>query len=299
MSSIVERVFIVGGTGNIGRKVVNDLLDNNVAVTLYARNPVKVQDLFSSHKNSKHLVNVVQGDYHDLSPIQEGIKGHTRLFLLVADFNNFVNCKLTISQYAYVAGVQQIVDISSFSVNAGWRESLIGSNHYLAEKAIFEIPNRGHFVALRPGRFMSNIFMQAQTMTTTGAMYDITDPNKAHGWISPNDIGAVAAVILREDIKKHADAVYHLTGDVSTPSKLVHIISSLIDRDIAYIQISPVQKYNKLMETGHISHLLAIDLIDNLENNRDDVITPTIEILLGRKPETLEEYLLANKSQFY
>ncbi|KAF1802559.1 hypothetical protein V8B55DRAFT_1481020 [Mucor lusitanicus] len=286
-----ERVFILGSTGNIGQKAVNDLLDNKIPVTLYARSPEKVASLFSSD-----LVSVVKGDYSDLSPIKEGIKGHTRLLLLVADFGDFINVKKTVATYAYEAGVQQVVDISSFSVNMGWRTSVIGSHHYHGEKAVFDIPNRGYFVALRPGRFMSNHFGMARPIADKG-LYDTSEPSRAQGWISPNDIGAVAAVVLREDVKKHSDAVYNLTGDVVTGAERAIIFSRITGHEIKYIQVPAVQKYNKIMESGHFPHLFAIDLVDNLDSNDDDKITPCIEILLGRKPETLEEYLSANKDK--
>jgi uncharacterized protein YbjT (DUF2867 family) len=288
-----ERVFVIGGTGNIGAKCVNDLLAKNVAVTLYARNPEKASAMFSQHNSD--LVQIIKGDFVDLSPIQEGIKGHTRLFLLVGDFSSFVKTKHTIAKYAYEAGVKQIVDISSFTVNMGWRTSVIGSNHYLGEKAIFDIPNRGHFVALRPGRFMSNMFNMTRPLAD-GAVYDQADADHPHGWISPNDIGAVAAVVLSEDFEKHCDAVYNLTGDVSTSAQRVQALSRILGREVAYRQVSPAQKYAKIMESGHFPHLFALDLCDNLELEDNAKVTPCIEILLGRKPETMEEYLAANKS---
>lgn len=289
--STTERVFILGSTGNIGQKAVNDLLANKIPVTLYARSPEKVASMFSSD-----LVNVVQGDYSDLSPIREGIKGHTRLLLLVADFGDFVKVKKTVATYAYEAGVKQVVDISSFSVNMGWRSSVIGSHHYHGERAVYDIPNRGYFVALRPGRFMSNLLGMVRPIADKG-LYDTCAPDCPQGWISPNDIGAVAAVVLREDVKKHSDAVYNLTGDVVTSAERAAIFSRVTGHDIKYTQVPAVQKYNKIMELGHFPHLFAIDLVDNLECNNDDKVNPSIEVLLGRKPETLEEYLSANKHQ--
>lgn len=42
-----ERIFIVGGTGNIGIALVHELLDKNAAVTLFTRNPAKINAFFS------------------------------------------------------------------------------------------------------------------------------------------------------------------------------------------------------------------------------------------------------------
>ncbi|KAK4514748.1 Vacuolar inheritance and morphology protein [Mucor velutinosus] len=284
-----EKVFVIGATGNIGVKAVNDLLDHKIPVTLFARSPEKVASLFSSD-----LVNVIQGDFKDLSPIKEGIKGHTRLFLLVSDFYDFVNIKKTIATYAYEAGVKQIVDISSLVVNLGWRSTSIGSIHYYAEKAIYDIPNRGHFVALRPGRFTSNHLGMMRPLADKG-LFDNGAPDSPQGWISTNDIGAVAAVVLREDVNKHMDAVYSLIGDVVTSNERAAILTRITGQNIKYTQISPVHKYHKIMESGHIPHVFALDLVTDLDGH-DDKTTPIIEILLGRKSETVEEYLTANKN---
>ncbi|KAL9558814.1 hypothetical protein MBANPS3_000714 [Mucor bainieri] len=271
-----EKVFVIGGTGNIGQKAVNDLLEHNIPVTLFARSPEKVASLFSND-----LVNVIQGDLKDLSPIKEGIKGHTRLFLLVSDFYDFVSIKKTVATYAYEAGVKQIVDISSFIVNLGWRSTSIGSIHYYAEKAIYDIPNRGHFVTLRPGRFTSNHLGMMRPLADKG-LFDNGAPDALQGWISTNDIGAVAAVVLREDVKKHLDAVYSMIGDVVTSNERAAILSRITGQDIKYTQVSSVQKYHKIMESGHFPHVFALDLVSDLD---------------GRKPETVEEYLTANKDK--
>ncbi|KAI8048592.1 uncharacterized protein B0P05DRAFT_480984 [Gilbertella persicaria] len=285
-----ERVFIVGGTGNIGEKTVHDLLANNVPVTLYARNPEKVKSTFTV---KSELISIVQGDYNDLSPLKKGVEGHTRLFLLIADFGVFVKTKQTIAEYAYAAGVKQIVDISSFTVNGGWRSSFIGSNHYLAERAIFEIPNRGAFVALRPGKFMSNLHSMAR-IATEGVLYDTDPADKPQTWISTNDIGAVAAVILQEDIQKHGDNTYTLNSDIATPAQVAAIISRLLGREIPFKQLSSAEHYHKLVG-HHVPHSLAFDLCDNLKSIEETRVGAAVEVLTGRKPETLEEYLTANK----
>ncbi|KAG1294060.1 hypothetical protein G6F66_005550 [Rhizopus arrhizus] len=141
-----ERVFIVGGTGNVGSRVVRNLIAKNIPVTLYARSPEKVNALFSGNE----LVKTLQGDYDDLSPLKEGLKGHIRLFLLINDYTKFSQLKETIATYAYEAGVKQIVDISSLSVSFPWRSNMNGNMHRLGEEAILNIPNRGYVVALRP-----------------------------------------------------------------------------------------------------------------------------------------------------
>ncbi|KAI8339813.1 hypothetical protein BD560DRAFT_450776 [Blakeslea trispora] len=290
MSNSTERVFIIGGTGNIGVKTVNDLVANNVPVTLYARNPEKVKTTFTTNNN---LIQVVKGDYSDLSPLKEGVKGHTRLFLLVSDFSRFAEIKREIAEYAYAAGVKQIVDISSFTVDHGWRRSYLGQEHYLGEKSVLDIPNRGKFVALRPGVFMSNLFWQSN-VNTEGYICDDIPADQPQSWISPNDIGAVAAVILQGDANKYGDAVYGLHSDVVTPAERAAIFSKILGREIPYKQVTPIERYHKMVE-HHTPPPIALDMVDNLVGSDMQRVTPCIEILTGKKPETLEHYLTTNK----
>lgn len=66
---------------------------------------------------------------------------------------------------------------------------------YYGEKVIFDILNRGYFVAFRIDRFMSNLLKGRSS-----GVYSTVSLNFHLGLISLSDIGAVAAVVLREDI---------------------------------------------------------------------------------------------------
>lgn len=286
-----ERVFILGGTGSIGKRVVKDLLAKKVPITLYARTPSKVESMYACHDG---LLSIVQGDFGDLTPLKAGIQGHTRLLLLVAEFTTFAETKRSIAEIAYEAGVTQIVDISSSLVNAGWRTSFVGYFHYGGEKAVYDLPNRGYFVTLRPTRFMSNLL---RVPVIDGKLYETIPGDRPQGWISPNDIGSVAAVVLMEDPAKHGDDVYTLVGDIRTPNERAQIVSRILGEDVSYIQIPYVAKYNQLLSLGgYFNHNVAIDLCGAGEEYDDARITPEISILLGREPETVEEFLSADKA---
>ncbi|GAN04753.1 nucleoside-diphosphate sugar epimerase [Mucor ambiguus] len=288
-----ERIFIIGPTGSIGSKTVQDLLANQVPVTLYARNPSKVTAMFP--QANSELLKVVQGDFEDLSPIKEAVKGHTRLYLIASDLSTYAQVKKTIATYAYAAGVKQIVDISSSYIDHGWRTTAIGQMSYIAESGVFNIPDRGYLVTLRPTRFMGNMLGQMSRYVNQG-IFNNVPKDFAQGWASNNDIGALAAVILQEDIHKHQDAVYNMTSDVCTPAQFTAILSKIVGKDLPYHQITDVQMYNALMQAKIFPHPVAIEFID-YRDEKSTHVTPCIEIMLGRKPETLEEFLNANKDK--
>ncbi|GAN09697.1 nucleoside-diphosphate sugar epimerase [Mucor ambiguus] len=291
-NTITERMFIIGGTGNAGTKTVQDLVSKNISVTLYARNPSKVAELFSENP----LINVIHGDLADLTPLKEGLSGHTRLFLLYSNFEDFIEKKVTIAKLAYAAGIKQIVDVSSITASESWRSGYVGAMHRDAEQGILNIPNRGTLVALRPGRFMSNL-LTFERPTPDGVMYDAVDADDTQGWISPNDIGAVAAAVLSEDIKKHGDMVYELIGDVVTLNQRSIITSRILERPIRYQKVSTSSKYDQLMKTGMFPHGAAYNLAASIPTvPPTTAISTGIPILIGREPETLEQYILSNKA---
>ncbi|KAJ8659894.1 hypothetical protein O0I10_004487 [Lichtheimia ornata] len=288
---MTERVFVIGGTGNIGERVVRQLLENNVQVTLYTRSPTKAQAMFPN-------ATIVQGDYEDLQPLGRALEGHTRLFLLIVDYGCMGRLKGAISSMAYRADIRQVVDISSLAVTLPWRSSFLGHAHRQGEEAILANPNRqGYYVALRPSMFMSNhLWIDVHTIKKQNVLRHTAEPDELEGWISPNDIADLAARVLLEPMEKHGDAVYEMNGCVLTPKERAAAFSRVLGREITYEQITPQEKYNFMTQTMGIPHLMALDLVALFKGvNKQSMCLP---ILLGKEPESFEEYLKQHKNVF-
>ncbi|KAI7879496.1 NAD(P)-binding protein [Lichtheimia hyalospora FSU 10163] len=285
-----DKVYVLGATGNIGAEVMQDLLNSGVPVTAYVRNPAKVKQ--------HDLLTVVQGDYDDLTPFENSIGGHTRLFLLVADLGRISQLKKAIASRAYAAGVKQIVDVSSLTVSAGGRRTWIGGGHQLAEDGIIAMKNRGTFVALRPARFMTNqLWQDAHTIKSDGVIYDTVNPDERQSWISTNDIARLSAICLKDPIEKHGDIVYEMAGESITPNERAAVLSKALERPITYKQISVADRYNFIVEKVGMPHAPAFTIAAGMFKGFEDV-SPGLALLLGREPETIEQWLEKNKSAF-
>ncbi|KAI9249761.1 hypothetical protein BDA99DRAFT_523575 [Phascolomyces articulosus] len=287
---MTDKVFIVGGTGHIGERCVQQLLNNNVPVTLYTRSPSKVQAKFPQ-------VAMVEGDYNDFTPLERGIQGHARLFLLVADLAGMPKIKETIATLAYRAGVKQIVDISSLAVTLPWRSTFLGNTHRLAEEAIHAIPQRsGTYVALRPTMFMTNhLWIDVQTIKKEGVLRHTADVDELEGFISNHDIADLAANVLQDSIEKHGDATYELTGCALTPRQRVAALEKVAGRKVEYVQISPKERYEKLIGMG-MPHVMAMDLVSLFKGV--NTVSLGLPIVLGREPESFEQWLEHYKDVF-
>lgn len=229
--------------------------------------------------------------------LKDALRGHHRLFLLYGGFEDFVEKKVAIARLAYAAGIKQILDISAINASKSWGAGRIGVLHRDAEQGILNIPHRGKLVALRPGRFMSN-FLNFERPSLEGVIHDTANGDQTQGWISPNDIAAVAASVLTDDVEKHGDIAYELIGDVVTPNELAAIASRALERPISYQKVSASTKYNHLMQTGRFPHAGAYHIAASIPTMPSiTTISTGIPILIGREPETLEQFISLNKAQ--
>ena len=290
-----ERIYVLGATGNVGSAIVDELLkNNNIQVTAYTRSPNKLAD---KNKNNQQLT-IVQGGYTDLRPFYESIAGHTRLFLLVPDMEEMGNIKVELGKKAIEVGVKQIVDLSVASTF--WRQYQALLPHQEAEKAIFELPSRrnrnSYFVSLRPTNFMSNLLFSAETIKNQDIFINAAEPiNEYQDYISPRDIGLVASRILMDPVEKHDDTAYELIGDVKTPQEQAEIFSHILGRPIRYTQVSAQTMYENYIKLG-MGH--ALSFCASTYQPKNPMVTRGLPILLGRNPESIQEWLENNNSAF-
>ncbi|KAI9261558.1 hypothetical protein BDA99DRAFT_511742 [Phascolomyces articulosus] len=291
-----ERIFVLGSTGNVGSVVVNELLKNNIPVTAYTRSPQKFKE---TEEKQKGLLTVIQGDYIDLTPFHQAIQGHTRLFLLVPDMEDMGDIKITLGEKAYEAGVKQIVDVSVQTT--AWREYQALLPHQEAETALFHSvhrkKNKGRLVSLRPSNFMSNLLFVSDTIQHKHSFMDAAGPDEYQEYISPLDIGQVAARVLMDPVEKHGDTGYELIGDVKTPQQRATLLSKLLGRTIRYEQVAPQVVYDMYLQLG-LGHALSFCAASYQAKNNLPTVSRGLSILLGRDPESVEEWYKRNKDAF-
>jgi nucleoside-diphosphate-sugar epimerase len=191
MSASKEHVFVTGASGSIGSGVVRGLVKNGIKTTAYVRDEKKTKDLFKDELKTGHLT-ITVGDYTTIDAYTKAIQGHTRLFLLVADFGNsptlMSQVKHTFGKIAFEQGVRQIVDLSSCSVSTHGKTGLIGYAHTLAEEKLWALaddnPDQRSLVVLRPGAFMSNhLWVDIHHIKHSNKLVSCASPSAKATWI--------------------------------------------------------------------------------------------------------------------
>ena len=281
MPSQQERIYFIGGTGGVGSKAVQDVLAQDIPITIYTRQPEK-----SNYKDQPN-VKLVQGDYDDLTPFEKSISGHTRLFLLVGDLRIMARIKGSLAKIAYAAGVKQIVDISSCTINV-CPHTFIGQAHLHSEEAIRAASSQNGnsaYVSIRPWRFMSNHIWEQRTINAHGAVVSPTPFDTLQAWISPNDIGALAAIALTEPIEKHDGAIYPMVGELLSGNDRARILSKVFNRPVEYKQCTMQERYDVMSKTRDAPHKMVYDLAQDTQPDHN--YSPGLSLVLGREPESL------------
>ena len=290
MSPQQERIYFIGGTGGVGSKAVQDVLAQDIPITIYTRRPEN-----SSFKDQPN-VTLVQGDYDDLTPFEKSITGHTRLFLLVSSLGKMPRIKGSLAKIASSAGVKQIVDISSLTIDE-CPYTFIGQAHLRSEEAIRDAQKEdSSYVSIRPWRFMSNHVWQQPSIKTQGELVSATPADTIQAWISTGDIGSLAAIVLTEPIEKHDGAIYPMVGEMLSSQDRARIFSKVFNRTINYKQCTVQEQYDFFNRTINMPHKIAYDFAQEFEPDRN--YSPGLSLVLGREPETLEQWLTNNKGLF-
>ncbi|CAF1313447.1 unnamed protein product [Rotaria sordida] len=237
MSSSKERVFVTAASGNIGSGVVRGLIKKGIDTTAYVRDEQKAKDLFKDELNTGHLRFVV-GTYSSIDVFTEAIRGHTRLFLLVAAAADskpasMSQIKGTFGKIAFEQGVRQIVDLSSACVSSYGKKGIIGYMHTAAEEKLWtladENPEQCSLVMLRPGSFMSNHFMSdVHHIKHSNKIVSCGSPSSTVTWIDTKDISDCAVVVLSESVEKHDRNVYDMGADALSNEQRAAVFSKVL-----------------------------------------------------------------------
>ncbi|CDO08736.1 putative nucleoside-diphosphate sugar epimerase [Mycolicibacterium cosmeticum] len=180
-------VLVTGATGNIGRKVVDRLLDLGVRdIRALTTDPAKA--------NLPHGVQVVTGFLGRPDTLPAALAGVQRVYL--APYPPTLDAAL---EHIAAAGVEYLVALSG---GAHWQR-------HADAVAAAAVPS----TQLGPGEFCDNFAMWAPQIRT-GLVRDVA-PDAVEAPVSMDDIARVAAHLLAGPRDAHLGRMYELTGPVA------------------------------------------------------------------------------------
>jgi len=278
--------LITGATGDVGSKVVKQLIQRGERPRVFARNAEK------AHAQFGDKVDIVSGDLSDAASLQRALAGVEKLFLVNSGPQIPVLDGLAV-QAAKTAGVRHIVKLSSLDVE---QKLAIGAWHAKGEAAIRASGIRFTFV--RPTGFMSNLLAWSRAIVAEGIVRSSTGDGK-RPFIHSEDIAAVAVRALTAD--DYVGKALPITGPQSLSfAEITEKIGSAIGRQLKYQPISDEEAGCRFSATGASPEEVAahVELWRAIREGRVGATTNEVERILGRKPIALDQWLVENAPAF-
>lgn len=264
-------ILVTGATGNIGRRVVDALLDLGVKdIRALTKNPERAQ--------LPPAVQPVTGYLGDPDSLPAALEGVERMYL--APLPATLEATLDLASRA---GVSYVVALSG---GAHWQPQADGV-------AASGLPH----TQLGPGEFLENFSMWAPQIRATGTVRE-PYPSMVEAPISMDDIARVAAALLADPDPEHLGRMYELTGPVAlTRAQIAEQIGVGIGVDVRFEQCSRAEAEAALRpqmgdEVGWYLDLMASAVDEPQHANQ------LVEELTGTPAMTVAQWAQRNADVF-
>lgn len=281
-------IIVTGASGQLGRAVVDNLLDRVPAeqLAVSVRDPDKLADL------ARRGVRVRHGDFSDPATLEQAFEGASAVLIVSVNKLGDEAVRQHRNAITAAAGAKRIFYTSHMAISptAAFPPSI---DHAATEQALRESGTA--FTALRNGFYASTVPMLLRHALTTGELRVPEDG--AVAWTANADLAEAAARILLDG--GFDEATPPLTGPAAvTLHDVAAIASEITGRTIRRVVVSDDEYRDGMVATG--APAAAADMmIGMFAASRQGAFgpaDPALATLLGRPVTTIEDYLRENLS---
>jgi len=267
-----KKILVTGSTGVFGSALLNKLQKNQIEIRAVS------SDTF---------------DWNNPETFEKALEGIEKVFLIAPP--NFADFDLKVIPFiekAKKAGVNFILLSTLYGTEKN-PETIFGKTEKI-------VANSGiNFTIVRPNFIFQNFINYDLEAIKSGSIYLPTKDSKT-SYIDVNDVANACAIIL-ENIEKHFDKTYTLTGSQSLSHKqFAEIFSDVLKKEVTNIAPS-----NEDYKTTLLSYNLPQELVDfmgllysGIEAGKFTSTTDDYQLITGKKPTTAKEFIELNSVVF-
>jgi NAD(P)H dehydrogenase (quinone) len=280
-------ILVTGATGHLGNQIVENLLTQI--------SPSEIAVLVRSEEKAKELkekgVQIRIGDYTNPNSLAEAYKEVEKLILISSnDFNDRFGQHKNAIDASKQAGVKHIL-YTSMSINDIETSPLKGflEDHYQTEDYIKQ--NGFIYTMLQHSLYADVIPMFiGEQVLDTGVFFPAGDGRVAYA--SRTDLAEAISKIVVSDAFENQSLPLTNTENYSY-ADVAKILTELSGKEVEYVSPTPEVFAETLKGFGLPEPIIQMSLgfATGIKNNDFDKTFPNLETILGRKPQTLKEYL--------
>lgn len=286
----MTHILIIGGTGNIGSPLVQNLANNpDVSLTVGVHQLSKAQSHFANWPN----LNLVHFDFLDPKTFPDAFSGVEKIFFIrppqlakpKQDMAPFID-------YAQQQHIKQIVFVSLLGV-----EKNPMTPHHQIENMIqqHDIP----YTFIRPSFFMQNLSSTHQYDIQVNHDLFIPAGHAKTSFIDTRDIADVAAVCLTD--AQYVNQKLDITGPAAlTYDEIATIMTQILNTPITYSRPSLLKFRHVMRKRGlpkdFVNVMVMLYLITQLGNAK--TVNDTVQRVLNRAPRDIQTFISDYRDDF-
>jgi uncharacterized protein YbjT (DUF2867 family) len=252
-------IVITTPTGQIGRQILDNVLDSEEPIRVIARDPSRLSP------RARGRVEVVQGSTDDINVVTEAFAGADCVFWLVppnphaeslqGHILDFVRpvCEAINSQ-----GVKRVIGVSSLgrgiARNAGQISATFAMDDLIESTGV-------SYRSLCPPGFMDNLLWQVAPIRSQGVFFSPTSGDRKLPTCATRDIAAAAAKLLLDDSWSGQDSVPILGPEDLSHNDMAQIMSEVMQRPVRFQQV-PGEAYKATLMQHGMSEAWAQGIVD-------------------------------------
>ena len=278
-------MFVVtGATGNTGKPIAENLLDQGHEVKVIGRDRERLENLVD-----RGAIPAV-GDLRDPSFVEEALDGADAMYAMVpSDFtvqnfrdyqNEIVN---SLADAIEQNEVDHVVALSSLGARMDSGTGVLLGLHDMEER--FQQMPQTNVLFLRPGFFMENFYNQEPVILDQNMVAMAIRENRSYPLIHTKDIAEYASKrLLHRDFLGHSHQ--YLLGERNlTFREATKVLGQALGKpDLQYVQVDYEDAKHAMMEQG-MSEDVAKRYNDLFRRINDETIDQDVE----RRPDTTTE----------
>jgi uncharacterized protein YbjT (DUF2867 family) len=263
-------IVITTPTGDIGRQVLDRILDSNEAVRVIARNPARLPERVHARAE------VVEGSHGETGTITKALDGADRMFWLVPPPLGFRQPEgaeryyLDFTRPACQAAARQgvrVVGVTSLGHGYQGKAGLLSAA--LAMDELIEGAG-APYRALALPFFMENLLRQAPAIREQGTFSMANTADRPLPAVATRDVAAVAAALLLDPSwSGQARVPVAGPGDLA-PDEMAEVISETLGRKVRYRQVPVADSQAAMLQRG-ASPAMAQDMADMIEAQNNGI----------------------------
>jgi NAD(P)H dehydrogenase (quinone) len=294
MSVSSPRLLVTGAGGQLGRSVVERLLDAGVPnIVAASRDPSKLADLAARGVETR------RADFDDPTSLAAAFAGVDRVLLVSTDSLDQPGQRIAQHRAAIAAaekaGVQHVVYTSA----PGARPQVGGGvidDHFWTEQALAASAIPG-WTILRHNLYAELLLMGAGQAIASGALYSAT-AGAGRAYVSREDCARVDAAAL---INGEGRQILDVSGPAAvTQDEVAGLYAQLSGKPVAHHAIPAEALRQGLTGAGLPAALVGV-LVDfdvSASQGQHAIVTDAIETLTGQAPVSVAAFLEANRAAF-